>query len=80
MQGIKHRSPKLFYQFSLNEAVPSDHVYRRLQEHLNLAYLYKMTQPLYGREGQKGIDPVVFMKMCLLGYFNDITSDRGLCR
>jgi len=80
MQGIKQRSPKLFYQFSLNEMVPADHIYRRLEQHLNLSYLYKQTAELYGSEGQKSIDPVVFMKICLLGYFNNITSDRGLCR
>jgi transposase len=80
MQGIKQRTPKLFYQFALSDLVSADHPYRRIEQHLNLSFLYKKTRHLYGTEGQQSIDPVVFVKMCLLGYFNNITSDRGLCR
>lgn len=80
MQGIKQRTPKLFYQFTLGELVPVDHAYRRIEQHLDLRVLYKQTRPLYGTEGQKSIDPVVFFKLCLLGYFNNITSDRRLQR
>lgn len=78
MQGIKQRTPKLFYQFTLGDLVPTDHAYRRIEQHLDLRFLYKQTRPLYGTEGQKSIDPVVFFKLCLLGYFNNITSDRRL--
>lgn len=80
MQGIKQRTPKLFYQFALADLVPADHVYRRIEQHLDLSFLYKQTRSLYGTQGQKSIDPVVFFKFCLLGYFNNITSDRGLYR
>jgi transposase len=80
MQGIKQRTPKLFYQFTIGDQVPGDHPYRQIENHLNLNFLYKKTRHLYGTEGQQSIDPVVFVKMCLLGYFNNITSDRGLCR
>lgn len=80
MQGIKQRTPKLFYQFTLGDLVPADHAYRRIEQHLDLSFLYKQTRPLYGTEGQKSIDPVVFFKLCLLGYFNDITTDRRLQR
>lgn len=80
MQGIKQRTPKLFYQFALSDLVSADHPYRRIEQHLDLSFFYKKTRHLYGTEGQQSIDPVVFVKMCLLGYFNNITSDRGLCR
>lgn len=80
MQGIKQRSPKLFYPFSLEEAVPADHPWRRLARALDLSFLYPRTRGLYGTDGQKSIDPVVFFKICLLGYLNNITSDRGLVR
>ena len=80
MQGIKQRTPKLFYQFTLSDLVSADHPYRQIEQHLDLSFLYKKTRHLYGTEGQRSIDPVVFVKMCLLGYFNNITSDRGLCR
>jgi len=80
MQGIKQRSAKLFYQFSLEEAVPADHIYRRIEQSLDLSFLYPCTRRLYGKDGQQSIDPVVFFKMCLIGYLNDITADRALCR
>lgn len=80
MQGIKQRTPKLFYQFTLGDLVPADHVYRRIEQHLDLSFLYKQTRPLYGTQGQKSIDPVVFFKLCLIGYFNNITADRRLQR
>lgn len=80
MQGIKERTQKLFYQFSLEEYVPQDHTYRRIEQTLNLRFLYKRTEAYYGSQGQKSIDPVVFFKICLLGYLNNITSDRALIR
>lgn len=80
MQGIRHRSSKLFYQFCLEEAVPADHPYRRIEEALDLRFLYRRTRGYYGSDGQKSIDPVVFFKLCLLGYLNNISGDRGLIR
>ena len=80
MQGKKIRTSKLFYQISLEDMVPADHIYRRIDQQLDLRFLYKRTSLYYGKEGQKSIDPVVFFKMCLIGYFNNITGDRPLCR
>ncbi|GAA3592306.1 hypothetical protein GCM10022396_07020 [Flavivirga amylovorans] len=37
-----------------------------------------MTKPYYGSSGQKSIDPVVFFKLCLVGYLENIISDRHL--
>lgn len=80
MQGIKQRTSKLFYQFSLQEHVSADHPLRRIDQELDLRFLYKQTRGYYGSEGQKSIDPVVFFKICLVGYFQNITSDRALLR
>lgn len=80
MQGIKQRTSKLFYQFSLEEHVCPDHPFRRINQALDLRFLYKQTQHYYGTEGQKSIDPVVFFKICLVGYFNNIAGDRALIR
>ena len=80
MQGIKQRTSKLFYQFSLEDHVSTDHPLRRIDQGLDLRFLYKQTRPYYGTEGQKSIDPVVFFKICLVGYFNNIVSDRPLLR
>jgi len=78
MQGRKDEQMKLYYQFSLERAVPSDNFYRRLKNELDLNWVRKETARYYGSEGQKSIDPVVFMKVVLVGYLNNIGSDRRL--
>jgi hypothetical protein len=45
---------------------------------LDLEFLYKLTRPYYGESGQKSIDPIVFFKLCLVGYLENIISDRDL--
>lgn len=78
MQGRQRIHPKLFYQVSLEDLVPADNYYRRLSSCLDLGFLYKATARFYGTEGQESIDPVVFFKMLLVGYLNNINSDRKL--
>ena len=80
MQGKKSLSPQLFYQVSLDQLVPEDNFYRQLGKALDLGYLYKATAAYYGREGQQSIDPIVFFKILLVGYLNNINSDRALIR
>ncbi|WP_236551555.1 IS3 family transposase, partial [Tenacibaculum maritimum] len=43
-----------------------------------LKNLYSSTKEYYGTSGQKSIDPVVFFKLCLVGYLENIISDRKL--
>jgi transposase len=78
MQGRKEYTPKMMYQLHLDELVPRDNFYRQLDAALDLHFLYKATEDYYGEEGQESIDPVVFIKICLVGYLNNINSDRRL--
>jgi transposase len=78
MQGIKTFTPKMLYSISLQELVPENNFYRRLLAALDLHWLYKETAEYYGTEGQESIDPVVFFKICMVGYINNIASDRKL--
>ncbi|MDE5419572.1 transposase [Labilibaculum sp. DW002] len=78
MQGKKLYQEKLFSSFQLSHRVPENNFYRRLKEVLDLSFLYKKTQSYYGSCGQKSIDPVVFYKLCLVGYLENIISDRKL--
>lgn len=80
MQGRKTFTPKLFYELSLDKLVPADNLYRKLQQELDLQFLYPATACYYGAEGQESIDPVVFFKILLVGYLNNINSDRALMR
>jgi|SRR5699024_11051423 len=78
MQGKKIYQEKLFNDFRLSERVPEHNFYRRLQSVLDLNYLYALTKDFYGDSGQKSIDPIVFFKFCLVGYLENLTSDRKL--
>jgi transposase len=78
MQGKKEYSEKLFLSFRLSERVPKETFYRRLKETLDLSYLRKMTAHYYGTEGQKSIDTEVFFKLMLIGYLENINSDRKI--
>ncbi len=78
MQGKKLYQEKLFSNFQLSQRVPKENFYRRLKDVLDLSFLYKMTKPYYGSCGQKSFDPVVFYKLCLVGYLENITSDRQI--
>lgn len=78
MQGKKQYQEKLFNSFRLSDHVPVTNFYRRLKECLDLDFLYRLTKGHYGQSGQKSIDPVVFFKLCLVGYLENIVSDRKL--
>lgn len=78
MQGKKQYSEKLFNYFQLSERVPKENFYRRLKETLDLKFIESKTRHLYGTTGNPSIDPVVFFKLMLVSYLENITSDRRL--
>lgn len=80
MQGRKSFSQKMMYLVTLDSLVPRDHFYRQLDAAIDLHFLYRETASYYGTEGQESIDPVVFFKIILIGYLNNINSDRQLLR
>jgi transposase len=78
MQGKKDLHPKMLYQVYLQDLVSADNFYRLVDKAIDFRFLYKATKKYYGDEGQESIDPVVFFKICLVGYLNNINSDRKL--
>ena len=78
MQGRKPFEEKLFTNFQLSDRVQPDNLYRRLKETLDLRFLYNTTAPYYGSEGQESIDPTVFFKLILVGYLENLGSDRRI--
>ena len=78
MQGQKHLSEKLFLSFQLSDRIPADNFYRRLKAQVDLRFLYKQTKKYYGTEGQQSIDPVVFIKLILIGYLENLNSDTKI--
>src|SRR5947207_6094621 len=80
MMGTKARSFAPLIQVSLEELVPADHFYRHLERTLDLSFVREFVQETYAGKGRPSIDPVVFFKLQLVMFFEDIRSERLLMR
>ncbi len=80
MMSVKQKESKLFYNFSLSSRIPKDHFLCKVDEAVDFSFIHKLARPYYSCVGQPGIDPVVLLKMMLIGYLYDITSERKLAQ
>jgi len=81
MMGIKVRSfAALPRDLSLEDLVPEDHFYRRLEARLDLSFVRELVAPFYAGGGRPSVDPVVFFKLQLVMFFEDLRSERQLMR
>ena len=78
MMGIKNSSGKLFYGFSLEDRVPEKHLLRSIDDAIDFSFIRKIAEPFYSHTGAPSIDPIVVLKMALLGYLYGIASERKL--
>jgi transposase len=79
MMGTKVRSfSPLPRDLSLEDLVPEDNFYRRLQATLDLSFVRELVEPLYANGGRPSVDPVVFFKLQLVMFFEDLRSERQL--
>ena len=80
MMGLKERAFAPLVAVSLEELVPQDHFYRHLQKVLDLSFVHDLVRECYAAGGRPSIDPVVFFKLQLVMFFEDIRSERLLMR
>jgi transposase len=80
MMGFKERAFAPLVAVSLEELVPQDHFYRHLQKVLDLSFVHDLVRERYAIVGRPSIDPVVFFKLQLVMFFEDIRSERLLMR
>jgi len=80
MMGMKERSFAPLVNVSLEDLVPADHFYRRLDRTLDLSFVRPFVQETYAGGGRPSIDPVVFFKLQLVMFFEGIRSERLLMR
>ena len=71
---------QLFYEFRLDEAVPDDHLVRKVGALLDLSWVYTELAPYYSEIGRPSIDPVLMIRMLIIGYVFAIRSERQICR
>ena len=81
MMGRLNRDQgQLFYCFNLEEVVPQDHQVRRIAEVLDLSWVRRELTPHYSPLGRPSMDPVLMIRMLIVGYAFAIRSERALCR
>jgi transposase len=81
MMGRLNRDQgQLFYAFCLDDVVPADHRAREIAAVLDLSWVYAELAPHYSSIGRPSIDPVLMIRMLILGYVFAIRSERLLCR
>src|SRR6476620_12851 len=71
---------QLFYSFNLEEVVPDDHLVRAIARILDLSWVRAELAPHYSHTGRPSIDPVLMIRMLIVGYVFAIRSERVLCR
>ena len=69
----------LFYEFSLERHVPSDHLLRSIDRFVELGELRRELAPFYSNLGRPSVDPELMIRMLLVGYCFGIRSERRLC-
>jgi transposase len=70
---------ELFYSFSLDDHVPSDHLLRPIDRFLDLSELRRHLAAFYSHTGRPSIDPELIVRMLIVGYCFGIRSERRLC-
>ena len=80
MGRLKSDQAQLFYEFRPGDAVPEDHLVRKIDAALDLSWLRSELAPYYSSTGRPSIDPELMIRMLVVGYVFAIRSERLICR
>jgi transposase len=69
----------LFYEFSLEDHVPQDHLLRSIDRFVDLSSIRAHLAGFYSHTGRPSVDPELLIRMLLVGYCFGIRSERRLC-
>src|SRR5215510_13920094 len=70
---------QFFYAFDLDKVVPPDHLVRQIDAVLDLDWVHKELAPYYSHTGRPSIDPVLMIRMLIVGYVFAMRSERRIC-
>ena len=68
----------LFYEFSIEDHVPSDHLLRGIDRFVDLGDMRRHLAPFYSSIGRPSVDPELMIRMLLIGYCFGVRSERRL--
>lgn len=63
---------------TMENLMPQGHFLRQLDRFIDFSFIYQRVEHMYSQTGRRSIDPVVIVKMLLLGYLYGINSERRL--
>src|ERR1041384_3443833 len=78
MMGQHPRSESLFYYFRIEDQVPENHLLRLIDRYVSFEFVREKLRDSYSETGRPSIDPIVLLRMLLLGDLYGITSERRL--
>ena len=79
MEGRKGFEEPMYIYKRMEELIPEDHFLRKVDKVLDFGFVRELVKELYSRDkGRPSIDPVVAVKIWLIGYFYGISSERRL--
>ena len=73
------RQESLFYQFRLDDRIPTNHMLRATDRFVGLDGLRRHLAPYYSRQAGPRLIPELTIRMLLVGYCFGIRSERRLC-
>ena len=69
----------MFIYKTMEQLLPPDHFLRKVDKVMDFSFVRELVKDLYSRDkGRPSIDPVVAVKIWLIGYFYGIISERRL--
>jgi len=78
MGRLESNQDQFFYNFCLDDVVPTDHLVRRIDAVLDLSWLHGELEPYYSHTGRPSVDPELMIRMLIIGYVFVIRSERQL--
>ena len=78
MMDREHGAQQKMLCVTMESLMPEKHFLRDLDRLVDFSFVYEKVASLYSNTGRRSVDPVVIVKMMLLGYLYGIDSERRL--
>ncbi len=76
--GQRLRTEPLLYYFGLEDQIPQDHLLRLIDRCVDFGFVREQLKNFYSPMGRPSIDSKVLLRLLLIGYLHEISSERRL--
>ena len=77
MMGIQSGQIQMVI-LDIDSMIPENHLLKQIKNCVNFDFIYEKASPYYSGLGRKSVDPVILIKMLLIGCLYGIKSERRL--